>query len=261
MKVLPRLLPCLFCVGVSTTLFAQIIPLSGSAGTWATGNVAIQPALGGQTDGYTHAQTAAVPYATFTGSVSGTAVANVTIPPPYQLLLGPTLHVESWATQDSTVSAAQISIQSQVFAGSWVNSQVGPLTSSARALTDITFRLDQPVNFVFTATGNQSQSDYPYTSRPTTVQLSQSGGPILLGGVYNQWLWGSSVSGSGILGPGTYNLLCDLGANALGDPLGESGQGQLTVSLRVSNVDDTATTCVLLLAGVAALGLRRRRCV
>lgn len=258
MKTIPHVLVILFFAS-SSLMEAQIIPVSSRAVISASGAATVPLIYGGQSDTYSLTNSA-TNFSSFTGSVSGDAFAEITTLPPFALFLGTTLRAASSATQTTSIGANTISISSAVSAGAWMYSQVGSRSSSARSLTEITFKIDRLSVFSLSGSGNHFQSGSPYTTSTYVASLTSSDGSQLFQATDNRQFF--SMSGfsfnlippmTGLLQAGTYTLRTDINASALFDPLGESGSGNISLMLRVTNVPDTGAVALLVFLSGAGL--------
>ena len=263
MKTISRVLVILLFVSSSLTQ-AQIIPVSSTSVISVSGTATVPLIYGGQSDTYSLINSAAN-FSSFTGSVGGDAFAEITILPPFALFLGTTLHAASSATQTTSIGADTISISSAVSAVAWMYSQVGSRSSYARSLTEITFSIDQLSVFSLSGSGSHFQSGSPYTTSTYVASLTSSDGAQLFQATDNRQFFNSSGYSfdlippmTGLLQAGTYTLRTDINANALFDPLGESGGGNISLMLRVTNVPDTADVATLLLISGLGIVLCRR---
>lgn len=240
---------------------AVIVPVSSSSLVSISGHATVPVIYGGESESYATTRSAAN-FTSLTESLGGEAWAEITILPPFQLFLGTTLHVASRASQSATIDANGITLDSAVFAGSWPNSQVGRLGAQARALTEITFQVDRLSTFSLSGNGFHHQSDWPYVSSEYGAWLTAADGTSLFqtGGHWGHNFWFDLATPvTGTLAPGNYTLRASLNAIAVGDPIGESGSGNLSLSLRVSNIADFGSTAGALAFALLGLMLARRR--
>jgi hypothetical protein len=244
---------------------AQIIPVSGNALVSVAGQATVPTIYGGQTDSYSTVHSTPVPYAQFTNAVSGDAFAEITILPPFELLLGTTLHATSNASLTSAITANAITVNSSVAASADAYSQVGTRGASARSLVDITFRLDEAASFSFSGSATHSQNS-AYMPSVFTTSLTTSGGSEVFqfthadNGLISPSVYHIDLAAplTGILSPGIYQFKMDLNAVAGPDPLGDSGSGSTSFTLRMTSVPEGGTTAVLVLSALPALFMIRR---
>ncbi len=236
---------------------AQIIPVSLSYQLTASGSARVPQAYGGEQQSYsvTHAQSG--DFLSSSDGVSGTALANITIMPPFELYLGTELRVASSASQTTSILSNEISIDCAASAGSWMNSQVGSLGSYGHASVTVVFAVLEPVSFSLTGSGWHYQSDYPYTQSNASLSLMSASGGTLYQHVDQGHYFGGPNLGyepiTGILAPGQYTFSTDISGVATGDPIGESGSGQFDVTLHVASVPEQTSTVLFVVIGIFAL--------
>lgn len=247
---------------------ANLVPLSGGAEVSASGAVAIYPNHGGATDSYAFSQTALAPFETFQGDVAGVATATAQPIPGWVYYLPLEYRVESRSIQTTTVAWNGISIAGSLYAGSGAHAQVGTLSASAVSVFDVTFRLDQTMNYTL---GLSSSSFHSHLSpggllADPVFSLTAVGGGFGLGTSdvvrtnYGSQSASWAFNGNGVLSPGDYRLIYNLSTGSLfGDPLGESSSSTFNLHLNMVSTPDAGATAGLVLVGLAAvLGLRAR---
>ncbi len=132
---------------------------------------------------------------------------------------------------------------------------MGPVSSTARSLTEITFRIDQLS--VFELSGNGSyDTEWWFDAKTYRASLTSSDGSQLFQvqeRPTESYYFSLAPPITGIMEPGTYTLSADLIFNAGAFPLGEGHSGNISLLLRVTNVPDFGSTVLPL--GLALLGL------
>lgn len=246
-----------------TNAQADIILVSSNASVSIGGHTIVPTIYGGESDSYSLIRSG-TNFTAFSEALSEEARAEITVLPPFELFLGTSLHVASSASQSTVITAQEITLSSDVFAGSWPNSQVGSLAAAAHSLTEIIFQVAELSTFSLSGYGSHYQSDWPYVLSEYMAALSfANGAPIFqIGGLRGQsYYFNPTTPVTGTLAPGTYSLLADLNAFAVGDPIGEGGSGNLSLSLHIASVPETESSIVSFSCALLVLTLAGRRVV
>lgn len=262
-SILPKTIAIVFgVISTCSIVNAQIIPISISYQVSASGWAVVPQEFGGQQQSYSliHSQTGN--YTSVSDSVGGSAFAEITILPPFDIYFGTELRADSAAAQSFAITSNAISLHSSASANTYMYSQVGSRVSMAEASIAINFEVIEPAYFSITGFNYHFQSEWPYVTSSNTLTLSSLSGPPLYTYDLDNFMtsvdW-DSYPVTGILGPGQYTLSTDLGAVAYLYPYGEVGVGRFDVTLATSPVPDAPSTLILLAVSTSLIALRRTK--